>query len=350
MSTLAISPEQRRFELAAEVRLAPVTAAAAAQLAALLRTCSVTRLGSLSPEARGYAGHAVVGVLAHQAPLSAGRLAWTLIEVRTAANRPEASACAIVPAELGGAASVGQVVCLLSPAVSTSTSRTALLLRADKPGQVLLVGRARDCGRCAQCGVAVNLRHGRLCAAHVAASTVRVKCDRLDVASQAPRCQIVGLPVKQHRQLSAGVFRLDGARLAVDKHGRATLGALDGGGADDDAEVDRIARAAEEASERALLQRFPPQPKRSLGARYVQLVRHAAEAEQENARKPPAPPPCERGRAPEAARPPSAARPSEQPRRGGGGGQPDAGRGMGAGQGAGAARIAAELAAGPSGR
>lgn len=289
-----------RFELAAEVRLSPITPEAEANLAAMLRTFAITRLGSLNPESRGYAGHAVIGVLAHQTRLSAGRLAWTLIEVRSAINKAESCVCAIVPAELAAAASVGQVVCLLSPAVSLSTSRTSLVLRVGKPAQVLVIGRARDCGKCAQCGTAVNLRNGKLCATHQAASVVRVKCDRLDVASQAPRCHILGMPIKQYRQLSTGVFRLDGAPLAVDKHGRAKLEAPDGDGENDEEVAARLAKQRDEASERALLARFPPQPKKSIGARYLQLVKQATEDEA-SARKPGAPAAAPHTRVPAAA-------------------------------------------------
>lgn len=309
-----------RFELAAEVRLSPISPEAEANLAAMLRTFSVTRLGSVNPESRGYAGHAVIGVLAHQTRLSAGRLAWTLIEVRSAINKAESCACAVVPSELAAAASVGQVVCLLSPAVSLSTSRTSLVLRVGKPAQVLVIGRARDCGKCAQCGTAVNLRYGKLCAAHQASSAVRIKCDRLDVASQAPRCQIVGLPIKQYRQLSTGVFRLDGAQLAVDKHGRAKLEAPDGDGENDEEVAARIARARDEASERALLARFPPQPKKSIGARYVQLVKQATDEELATATRKPgaaAPAPHARARPASDVRPLGAANPHPRPQGGG---------------------------------
>ncbi|KAG8461555.1 hypothetical protein KFE25_001159 [Diacronema lutheri] len=290
-----------RFELAAEVRLSLASAEAEACLTAVLRSHAVTRLGSLGPELRSFAGHAVVGVLARQAHLGAGRLAWTLIEVRPGANRPEACACAIVPAEVAASAAVGHVVCLLAPSMSISTSRTALLLRAAKPAQVLVLGRARDCGKCARCGMAVNLRYGSLCAVHQATAAVRVKCDRLDVASQAPRCQIVGLPVRQHRQLSTGAFRLDGAQLVIDKRGHAALDAPDGSGADDELVAARLARARDESSERALLERFPPQPRTSIGARYLKLVNDAAHGDK-------APPPRAPAAAARAFYPPAADR------------------------------------------
>lgn len=269
---MAASSTTSRFELAADVRLSPVSADAVKSLGALLGTFSVTRLGHLRPQAEGYSGHAVAGVLVHQSRLSLRRFAWTLVELRASAGAAEACVCAIVPSDLAtsAGATVGEVICLLSPSISISQSRAALVLRVRKPEQIRVIGYARDYGTCTVCGTAINLSSGAACALHQAA--VRIKCDRLDVASQAPRLHIVGLPVKQRRPLSTGVYRLDDAQLVVDQHGRAIL----------------VPHAANDSTEKATPSLQEAQhhllvPKKSIGARYLSLAKQAAEDNQARA-------------------------------------------------------------------
>jgi len=268
-----------RFEKSVDVRLSPGSAAAEVRLVEVMKTYAISRLSSLGPASKfGCRGQAIVGVLAHQAVLSPGWLAWTLLELRTDARNQEACVIAVVPVELAHSAGVGQVVCLLTPGASISTSLTSVVLVVSDPNRVVVLGRARDAAKCTKCGIATNKRFGPLCPTHRLTESIRVKCDRMDVASRQPRCHIVGMPVKQLRMVSTGCYRLDGAELKVDKQGRATLGECDGLGGDDEHVVARMAEARDDRTRTTLLERFP-QPKGSIGARYLNLANRLAEEE-----------------------------------------------------------------------
>jgi hypothetical protein len=268
----------KRLELAADVKLAPLSAEAEARLAEVFKSYAIVRLGSVSPAMRSYQRHAIVGVLSAERPLGSGWLAWTLVEVRTTATKQDASACVLVPDALANPTAIGRVVCVLDPQIMLSTSRTAVCLRVKTAGQLVVLGRASGASRCARCNTLINRLFGTLCAKHQAADVPSVKCNRMDIAMMGPKCHFTPRAIPPRRQLSPGTYHLEGARMTVDKTGQVALGEADAAAADDDEATEKEARSREVETERVLMERFP-QAKDSLGNRYLVAARQAAERE-----------------------------------------------------------------------
>lgn len=268
----------KRLELAADVKLAPMSAETDARLAEVFKSHAIVRLGSVSPAVRSYQRHAVVGVLSAERALGSGWLAWTLVEVRTTATKQEATLCVLLPAALTNSTAIGRVVCVLDPQIMLSTSRTALCLCVKSAAQLAVLGRATGASRCARCNTLINRLFGTLCAKHQAADVPKLKCNRMDIAMMGPKCHFTPRTVPPRRQLSQGVYHLDGARMTVDASGRAALGEANGGAADDVEATEKEALAREVQTERVLMERFPP-AKDSLGNRYLLAARQAAEKE-----------------------------------------------------------------------